>query len=372
LQKLWDGIVTVPIEDHTGKDILDRIGVAVFGQNRDKYSFIKDLRSYQRYLAGRKQPTISLTAINKWFDSGSGGPARPKAFQFLLNYLLWTTIRPAAAGQVDQEACAALINELRQTVEFLDEAPVAGLAVSSDGKFAVSTGTTPIDKYTTGRLEPIAGVYQIIRPYTSVVDAYVLEAFSINPHAQNAESMVHMYSHTQPRKKHLYSGPVSANNKYCFATITRTHEDFEGISTSRSFVLDISAAEACVSGLMLRGVTGRSGTWATAVPFVAIKSPYEVPMLLNNEITRLSLGVYEIEHALVLGDIKDNQASPMFEFCDALFKELKPLVHNSNGFSLQTVASRKLCELIDEDASDDGAYFNRWRRAVDASFDRKR
>jgi len=356
------------IEDLSGKKILERIGAAIFGQDYNIAIFIKDLRSYQRHLSQRDRPTISLTAVNNWFKRRSGGPARLEAFEFLHGYLLWTTNRTAAPGQVSRSADAALVNELRLEVEFRRER--LNSSVPLHGKAGGASEITPLDQYTIKRLGSIGGVYQLIRPYTSVVDAYVLEAFSINPGAQDAESMVHMYSHTQPRKEHLYRGRASANNKYCFVTISRAHEDHEGISTSRSFVLDISAAEASLSGLMLRGVTGRAGVWATAVPFVAIKSPYEIQSFLTNEITRLGLGAYEIEPALLLGDITDNQASPMFEFCDALFKELKPLVHNTNGFSLQTVDSRKLCKLIDENAKDGTEYFNRWKTAVDASLDR--
>jgi hypothetical protein len=89
--------------------------------------------------------------------------------------------------------------------------------------------------------------------------------------------------------------------------------------------------------------------------------------LLHEEVRRIGLGLYQIQDGLVLGDIDDKRPNAMFEFCDALFKQVKALVHNSNGFSLQTIDSRQLCEIIDGEATSDEAYFNSWKGAVEVT-----
>ena len=347
--------------------ILAKIHAVAFGTNedfRENSLFIKELRAFRKFLERNSRESVTLPAIAGWFRPDGAEPTRIEALQFLHGYLLWTTGRQAVANRINRSALDALANDLLRTIEFERSGYPREPAPAQEAKRS-DRGRKPwADQRTTEKLKTIAGVYQIIRPYTSRVDWYVLEVMSINAHAVLPDQVVLMYSHTQPKKEYLYSGAVSVNNKYCFGMLSRKHEDHESLRTPRSIVIDISAPQACISGIMLRGVTGRSGQAAIAVPFVAIRSPCDVGTLQSQEIERLDRGLNKIQDGLLIGEIGQSDQNEIFEFCDQLFKQLKSPFHNSNGFTLQTINSMELCRLINPSARTDDEYFVGWKSAV--------
>jgi hypothetical protein len=361
----------MPGQQGPSENIVAKVHRLVFGEPgdyRENPLFLKELRSYKKIADRNGRATVTLPAIAGWFRPQASEPRRVEALQFLRGYVLWTIGRPQAGKIRKRQELEDFADQLRHTIEFeLSTAQRGGNLATNQPRSKNRTARSWVqDQKAFEKLTPIAGAYQIIRPYTSKSDRYVLEALSINIYADGPNEAMVMYSHTQPKREYLYAGSISINNKYCFGSLSRQHEDFESLRTPRSVVMYISEPEACVSGIMLRGVSGNTTIrTAIAVPFIAIRSPYDMNILRTANVTKLRRDLYQLERGLIVGEISNTERNAAFQFCDAIFEKMKPLIHNINGFVLQTIEPKTLCDLVAPEAKSDNAYFLRWQKSVE-------
>jgi hypothetical protein len=193
---------------------------------------------------------------------------------------------------------------------------------------------------------------------------------SINPEATELDEMLMMYSHTQPQERYRYRGYMTVNNKYCYGICTREHENYDDLPTPRCIVMHVTDPEPCLSGIMLRGVSGlTTGKVAIGVPFLAMKTPYNATTLTTRAPKRVRTNLFEIEPALLVGRASrgDRYSPKMFEFCDAVFSKLRPSISNINGFTLQTVDSDALWSVLNSPTIREESYFAAWQAATSQS-----
>lgn len=230
-------------------------------------------------------------------------------------------------------------------------------------------GTIEADKGVE-KLRPIAGAYQIIRPYTSDAKRYVLEIMAINVEASDRNQVLSMYSHSWPEKRFRYHGHLTVNNKYCFGFCTRQHEDHDFLETPRCLVIHVSHLEPCLSGILLRGVSAyTTRKIAIGVPFIAIKTTQEMSILETAQLEKIKPNLFKLGDELLVGDISknDKQFQRQFEFCDGVFSVLKHALHNDNGFTLQTANHDQLQDALKSVAGMDATYFSAWKDALSKS-----
>ena len=324
--------------------------------------------------------TISIPTIKGWFDVPNRVVKSGKGKRFLYNYLQWIGSLKPLKGE--QKARFELVEQyLRRFAGMPDDDQVNITvnkrdvklpkgAMSKRGKAERSSSADRIesrDQSNLDRLRPIAGTYQVIRPLTSRPGEYALETLAIDTTASTPQELLLMFSHTQPRLKHIYKGELSINNKYCFGFAHREHEDDYTLRTSRSVAMFISEPGHCISGIMLRGVSAlHTARMAIATPFVAIRSPYAIDILRTSEFKRATPEFYMLQNDLLVGKVEKGveAVKPILAYCDHIFEAIKGQLLNSNSLVLQTVESKDISRIIDSRATSEDAYFLKWRTAV--------
>ena len=248
----------------------------------EKRIFFKSLSISQKKLRNSGYEIVSVPAIRSWlFGDEPHLPKREGAAKFLHAHLLLVDAEQKIRDGSHPKLFADLISYLKKRAD-LPDMPGAPPSLASVVK---ETSTRPPSNWKWDQrlwemAQAVSGTYQIIRPAASTINPpstakrFVLEIMSLNPSAVEDELRVRMYSSTQPQKKYIYSGSMNINTKYLFSMLSREYEDNKEYDAFRSIVLYIYDPKECLSGIMLRGVTGRTGKRAVGIPFVAIKSPF--------------------------------------------------------------------------------------------------
>lgn len=243
------------------------------------------------------------------------------------------------------------------------------------------------------------GIYQIIRPYTSKNDTYILESMQIcEVIKQNKVGFeIHMYSHNQRSRIFLYEGEAYLYGNYIFACIVRLHDSGVGhaIRCLNMFTSNRSKHRCPenLSGLMLRGIKALTmGKAAIAIPFIAIRSDIEYGSKLvidradrwinSNSDLNLDLkaelrnahfaeysgseidGVF-IKEPLLIGEL--NKSVPnLFELCKTIFDKIYRLYPDRR--CLYTITPEKLDSILLADANKATKFYDVWKRYVREAF----
>jgi hypothetical protein len=178
-------------------------------------------------------------------------------------------------------------------------------------------------------VEKILGSYQIFRPHSYDKDRYILEALAIQSKNDGGTENV-MYSHTTPQAGYMYRGDVHVASRYYHSLLIRRHESDEAKNAFRSimFYVGTGAQPGCLSGLMLRGVSGRGdfGNQAAGFPFLALRTKgnhdFRKPDLLES-----ASMIYRLHNTghIIVGDIYEEGSTEIFGYCKALFDSIRQL-----------------------------------------------
>jgi hypothetical protein len=165
-----------------------------------------------------------------------------------------------------------------------------------------------------------------------------------------------MYSHNRPERRYMYRGPLLLADRYGHSLLSRL-EDNNSKAAYRCimFYIGDNSLEYCVSGLMLRGVSGQNfgGTQAVCVPFVAIHVSNDdiLDSPQFTEIRRRTLYSLHPNASVLIGHVRNERGGPLFTLCDSIFSHLKRikngLFYQNNSIILRTVAPDELIQ-IDE------------------------
>ncbi len=204
----------------------------------------------------------------------------------------------------------------------------------------------PVTVSTTSSIEPtdarhLIGQYQIVRPYVGPSKTYVLEAMEIDMHEGRLRHL--LVSHNRRDQKFLYRGYPEVEPRYYFALVSRPHEEFDHAKAHRCVTfytenLDASDSIGCLSGVMLRGVAGGRGRFATALPFIAIRVPKcasleamkQVKITNTDEEAKPLYRTHPDSHMLI-GEVKEHWFKPVFDICHAVFSDDNFLHGTSNA-----------------------------------------
>jgi hypothetical protein len=311
---------------------------------------------------------VSDTAIKGWFKRPKPSPpTRRVALDFLHSFV--ERILQQATSAMTEPRKAAL-HEIRACLESLTRAVVRPAPkkrrqrVGSIGAWDVKDTEAP------AQFRAIAGDYQIVRPHSSNPDEYVLEAMSIEVDETTRRATLRMYSHTQASSEFMYSGALYISHRYGFSLIQRKHDLNPDRLALRSLVLYVEskkvgprfAASPCLSGIMLRSVSGQGGAGvarAIGAPFVAIKAPDTRNFAEPDFITRPdALLELHTGRDLLIGEVANSNV--LFSFCNRVFSQIK----FQSGLIIQTVPPKTLRKIIRSDMSGDDVYFAEWATAV--------
>jgi len=117
----------------------------------------------------------------------------------------------------------------------------------------------------------LVGNYQLIRPYSANQNFIVLEALRIEQHGDKLVNVG--YSHNFESDRSMYHGEVELGERYYMSLMKRPGKDSPALRSITFYVGD-DRYPPCISGLMLRGMTGGDGyeKHGVALPFLAIKT----------------------------------------------------------------------------------------------------
>ena len=212
-----------------------------------------------------------------------------------------------------------------------------------------------------------AGVYQILRPHTFLADRFILEAYELG--VRNNKIFNRMYSHSNgPQPKYLYEGEGHAGGRYYSSLLIRPHEVLEGQGAFRCLTLftGSTALDDCLSGLMLRGVSGnRGGRQAVALPLIALRIPNGASLSEPDFVSFGRPGPHRVHRDgyLMLGDIGSRpRYKALYDWCNSIMQSMRSLkdgVISGNDIVLHTVTPSDLSEI-------EGLDFKSWKAAVDA------
>lgn len=341
----------------------------------DKKRFFSELRVAQRKLRNLGIETVTVPAIASWAN-GSHPPTRQNAAQFFHGYL-------QLVDKNKKNVLGSETDKFRDLVTYL--LTHGGEVVIPNPQLIAQTGVEKSkkpalprhwrgDQHTWDLAESLAGTYQIVRPSAGKIDhqlaseRYVLEVLSINPHSSVSNHRLLMYSHTQPNSKFLYRGDIDINTQYLSGVLRREYENNAAYEAFRSIMMFVMSPRDCLSGVMLRGVTGKTGKRAVAVPFVAIRSPHSSTIMETSSLEEKYKDFYEIGNSLIVGEVRinDKVLEPIFSFCKKLFETLKGTIQHGNGFVLHAIDLKELCNLLDGYSNRKGfAYFYKWQKVVE-------
>ena len=219
------------------------------------------------------------------------------------------------------------------------------------------------------KVKHLLGTYQILRPHTGSEHCYVLEPMSIE--IDNARPTNMFYSHNHLGREYLYKGKSNTAERYYFSLMTRQHEHVKSMESYRCVAFNIGEGmwESCLSGLMLRGVTGEGAAKrAVAVPFLALRSGEKDSLVEPNWLLLDAAPgadrVYRLapkSHVLI-GEIRARWYPKLFAICDSIFKQigdLKAGLFPTNRMVLNTLAPSNLRDIAELNFKD-------WARVVDS------
>lgn len=334
----------------------------------EKALFFNSLKETLKSLEKQKISTVTKAAIKAWIYPPKNHPTRGLALKFLGAHVHGLG---NGGSQTSRDAITALRRYLGvETAPAPSAKPTAGHIEGPAKRWRSNLSTWEIAK-------SLKGTYQIIRPSAykkekkSSPEIYVLEALAIDP--DFIDEMI-MYSHTQPKLKYLYRGNIDISMKYLFSLIRRQHEYNPELEAFRTVALYIYDARHCLSGIMLRGVTGRTGNRAVGVPFIAIKTPVDTDTLVKNPPEIKRGHIYHIKDNLIIGEIQSRFSSTvsLFSFCDRIFKALHEITHGGGDDGkiyiadiIHAVDSKLLCDNIGVDVTVKNAFFYDFIKAVE-------
>ncbi len=217
----------------------------------------------------------------------------------------------------------------------------------------------------------LAGRYQIIRPHAVYNNAYVLEALEIE--FNDGQYTTLSFSHHRVDNTYLYEGHGFAEKRYFYTLMSRRHEEFEGYQSHRalSFHIEEPRLKSCISGVMLRGVAGKAGREAIALPFIAMRvkactslrqiEPQQLPLPFADDLQTESLTRLHPQSYILVGLVRTGSCRSLYDICHGIFddKDFKTATCKSNGMALWTVPKGTLqdIQVIGE---------KRWSDAIDS------
>lgn len=227
---------------------------------------------------------------------------------------------------------------------------------------------TPSPQPPTDRADRLVGIYQTIRPHTTLPNQYILEPFEIS--SEYGTLFNYMFSHNAPNAERIYKGEINIADRYYFSLLKRFEPDNHAHTAFRSisFYVGSGFLERCLSGLMLRGVTGHGpgGTQAVAVPFVALRVP-EDGSIRNPSLVELreNEGLYRLSEnsSLLLGEINAHPFEELFRTCESIFSSIKQsgLTNENHPVVLRTIIPASLRHIGELN-------YNVWRRRIKQYF----
>jgi hypothetical protein len=338
--------------------------------SRDRTSRIDPLESlynhlcqYRLILAVGAKGTISQVAIYNWFyKKPRAMPGHRDSKRFLNGYLEWLA---EESWSFDQRQRPLLL-ALRQYLE-----PFGLPERKEVVKGGATASWTETDSDTLMQFKALEGVYQFIRPHSSLQDQVVLEALAIVINEGSRTAEVQMYSHNQRSPRFLYQGEFYASYNYGYSLVRRAHEKNLTRFALRCLTFFVNSQregqnyipQPGLSGLVERGVEGKSGPIRMiASPFIALKAPGAVPSLDQADFSNCKGDLRRLheKHDIVVGKVA--KPSPLFRFCDRLFVKLKPQL--IKGLVLQTVSSETLASAVGSKAVNSESLFFHWSDAV--------
>jgi hypothetical protein len=346
------------------ENLMDSVFEVLFGYRYEtsyKGKFLKELERFRRKFESSHDSCVTRSAIRDWFSGDKPrAPKREHALRFLLELLKLHAEEHRILNGSRKELHEAVIRYL--------EGEVGNQSLGSK-KAAKPPKGWHGNQRTWDNAVSLSGTYQLLRPSATSAGSnrYVLEVMSIDALSGNLDETLFMYSHTQPSRDYLYSGSIEMNYKYCFGLMKRPHEHIDDIYSIRSIVLYSASNKECLSGILLRGVTGQHGAkMAIAAPFVAIKSDFSPNAIKTCAIREFIPLIYLLNDSLLLGEVKRDSllTNDIFLFCDNIFSSLRNQICHVDGFVLQAIEAQKVCDIIDPDSTEKGAYFEKWRKLV--------
>ncbi len=203
-----------------------------------------------------------------------------------------------------------------------------------------------------GAADHLVGLYQVIRPHCGTRMTYVLEAMEIERYAGGLRTL--FFSHNLPDAGHMYEGHAEASTRYYFSLVSRRHEQLPQERSYRciSFHMGDGQYDICLSGVMLRGMSGASTKKeAVGLPFFAIRLP-DAESLRQAQPERLNAAnkradpLYRLNgggHILV-GTVEQTWYPDLFDFCGGVFdnERVADAVKNRHGLVIYTVQQHDL------------------------------
>ena len=237
------------------------------------------------------------------------------------------------------------------------------------------------DNGATERCEAIHGTYQVIRPFNSRPDRYVLEALMITEMRDepSGPKNILMYTHNEPRTECLYDGQLLIGNRFAFGMLQRRHEtELNARSAMRCLGLYVDSRSRndgkfverfCLTGIILRGVSAKTQDISKnimAVPFIAIRPNESHCNLKDPSFQHLKRTLWTLGGGFVVGTLQEHMAPNLFGLCQKIYAPLRPLLQKE--LVLHTVLPREIEDAFRVETADDDAAFQIWRDTVLSDF----
>jgi hypothetical protein len=317
---------------------------------------------------------ISDTAVDNWFRRNTAGPQRRRSITFLHDYFSRNVTLANSATKERQNLHAAVAEFLRPPAH--SNMPPRSMGSPAVGVFAKTGAVVHWNQNRDDFLQfrAIEGSYQVIRPHASGGEVFILEPMAIEVNEPQGSASLRMYSHNFRMREYVYTGDLYASFRYGFSLIRRRHEDNPGRFAIRCLNLHIGThreaegyvSHPCLSGLMLRGVTGSTGPIRTiCTPFIALKAPPPDRDFTTAEFISMigELRRLHTNSSIIIGEVRP--PTTLFQFCSRIFSELGR--DFSTGLVLQTLRPENVEKAVLSGAADaNDSPFAIWSRAVNA------
>ncbi len=317
---------------------------------------------------------ISDTAVDNWFRRNAAGPQRGRSIAFLYEYFS-RNVALANSETKERRNLYAAVNEFLRPPKHShithrsSDSPAPG-AFAKTG--AIAQWNQNQDDLL--QFRAIEGSYQIIRPHASGGEIFILEPMAIEVNEQRGSASLRMYSHNFRMREYVYTGELYASFRYGFSLIRRRHEDNPDRFALRCLNLHIGThreaegyvSHPCLSGIMLRGVTGTTGPIRTVgTPFIALRAPPPHPDFALAEFSSVigELRRLHTNSSILIGEVRP--PTTLFQFCSRVFSEL----HRdfSKGLVLHTLRPENVEKaVLSGPADNNDTPFAIWSRTVNA------
>jgi hypothetical protein len=312
-----------------------------------------DLKRFRK----RSQQPLSDTAIDKWFRQGASGPQRMGSIEFLARYVA-SNISTRDLKSPEAEALYVSVKDVLRlptapTVETQQEDAELDDGAQPSGPEGAAEKWTDQDPEALLQFRALEGTYQLVRPHSSIQDAFILEALSIELDEGTNSANLRMYSHNQRAPEFAYFGEFYASYRYGFSLARRRHENNPARYAIRCLTFNVGTQREvggylsypCLAGLMLRGVAGNTGPrQAVGLPLILIKMANTAGDFqratfdpVSDDLRRL----FDLSDVLV-GEL--HSPSPLFQFCQRAFQTLR--LTSLTGLVLQTPRPEAVSEVI--------------------------